>query len=260
MIRSLWTAASGMAAQKLNIDVIANNLANVNTSGFKKSRADFADLLYQNMRAPGATTASGGQIPTGIQVGMGTRPVSVQKVFSQGDYVQTENEFDLAIEGKGFFKVISNGQEVYMRCGNFKIDSEGYICTPDGDRLQPEFSIPSNAVHFTVDSGGTMVVTGADGTELASAQLTLYSFPNPSGLLSIGGNKFLPTEASGDPVAANPGVDGMGTIAQGYLEMSNVDVVEEMVNMITSQRAYEVSSKCIKAADEMLQMANNIRR
>ncbi len=260
MIRSLWTAASGMAAQKLNIDVIANNLANVNTSGFKKSRADFADLLYQNLRAPGATTASGGQVPTGIQIGMGTRPVSVQKVFSQGDYVQTENEFDLAIEGKGFFKVISNGQEVYMRSGNFKIDSEGYICTPDGDRLQPEFSMPSNAVHFTVDSGGNMVATGADGSELASAQLTLYSFPNPSGLLSIGGNKFVPTDASGDPVAANPGVDGMGTIAQGYLEMSNVDVVEEMVNMITSQRAYEVSAKCIKAADEMLQMANNIRR
>ncbi|MBW1729645.1 MAG: flagellar basal-body rod protein FlgG [Deltaproteobacteria bacterium] len=260
MIRSLWTAASGMAAQKLNIDVIANNLANVNTSGFKKSRADFEDLLYQNLRSPGAATASGGQIPTGIQVGMGTRPVSVQKVFSQGDYVQTNNEFDLAIEGKGFFKVISNGEEVYMRSGNFKIDSEGYICTPDGDRLQPEFSIPSDAVHFTVDSGGNMVATGADGTELASAQLTLYSFPNPSGLLSIGGNRFLPTEASGDPVAGNPGVDGMGTIAQGYLEMSNVDVVEEMVNMITSQRAYEVSSKCIKAADEMLQLANNIRR
>jgi len=249
-----------MAAQKLNIDVIANNLANVNTSGFKKSRADFEDLLYQNLRSPGAATASGGQIPTGIQVGMGTRPVSVQKVFSQGDYVQTNNEFDLAIEGKGFFKVISNGEEVYMRSGNFKIDSEGYICTPDGDRLQPEFSIPSDAVHFTVDSGGNMVATGADGTELASAQLTLYSFPNPSGLLSIGGNRFLPTEASGDPVAGNPGVDGMGTIAQGYLEMSNVDVVEEMVNMITSQRAYEVSSKCIKAADEMLQLANNIRR
>jgi len=260
MIRSLWTAASGMAAQKLNIDVIANNLANVNTSGFKKSRADFADLLYQNLRAPGATTASGGQVPTGIQVGMGTRPVSVQKVFSQGDYVQTQNEFDLAIEGKGFFKVISNGEEVYMRSGNFKIDSEGYICTPDGDRLQPEFAMPSNAVHLTVDSGGNMVATGADGTELASAQLTLYSFANPSGLLSIGGNKFVPTAASGDPVEANPGVDGMGTIAQGFLEMSNVDVVEEMVNMITSQRAYEVCSKCIKAADEMLQMANNIRR
>jgi flagellar basal-body rod protein FlgG len=260
MIRSLWTAASGMAAQKLNMDVIANNLANVNTSGFKKSRADFEDLLYQNLRAPGATTASGGQIPTGIQVGMGTKPTSVQKIFSQGDYVQTKSELDLAIEGKGFFKVLSNGDEVYVRSGSFKMDSEGYICTPDGDRLQPEFAVPSDAVSFTIDSGGNMVAMDAGGNELASAQLTLYSFSNPSGLLSIGGNRFEPSLASGDPVEGNPGVDGMGTVSQGYLEMSNVDVVEEMVNMITSQRAYEVSSKAIKAADDMLQMANNIRR
>ena len=260
MLRSLWTAASGMGAQKLKIDVIANNLANVSTAGFKKSRTDFADLLYQNMRSPGASTASGAEVPTGIQIGMGTRPVSVQKVFSQGDYIQTGNEFDLAIEGKGFFKVISSDQEVYIRSGNFKIDSEGYICTPDGDRLQPEFSIPSDAVHFTVQADGKMAAVAADGSELASAQLTLYSFPNPAGLLSLGGNKFIPSEASGDPIEAEPGVDGMGTIAQGYLEMSNVDVVEEMVNMITSQRAYEASSKSIKTSDEMLQMANNLVR
>lgn len=260
MIRSLWTAASGMAAQKLNMDVIANNLANVNTSGFKKSRADFEDLLYQNMRSPGATTASGGQVPTGIQIGMGTKPVSVQKIFSQGDYVETKNEMDMAIEGKGFFKILSGGEETYVRSGAFKVDSEGYVCTANGDRLQPEFAVPTDTVHFTVDSGGNMVCLGPDGTELASTQLTLYSFPNPSGLLSTGGNRFLPSEASGDPVEGNPGVDGMGTIAQGYLEMSNVDVVEEMVAMIAGQRAYEVSSKSIKAADEMLQMANNIRR
>jgi flagellar basal-body rod protein FlgG len=260
MIRSLWTAASGMAAQKLNMDVIANNLANVNTSGFKKSRADFEDLLYQNMRAPGTSTASGNQVPTGIQIGMGTRPVSVQKVFSQGDYTQTNNDMDLAIEGKGFFKILSNGEEVYIRSGAFKIDSEGYVCTSNGDRLQPEFAIPADTVSFTADSGGKMVCTGPDGTELASAQLTLHSFPNPSGLLSIGGNRFRPSEASGESVEGNPGVDGMGTVAQGYLEMSNVDVVEEMVSMIAGQRAYEISSKSIKAADEMLQMANNIRR
>ena len=259
MIRSLWTAASGMAAQKLNMDVIANNLANVNTSGFKKSRADFEDLLYQNLRAPGASTASGGQIPTGIQVGMGTRPVSVQKIFSQGDYVQTDNDMDFAIEGKGFFKIMSNGEEVYVRSGAFKVDSEGYVCTSNGERLQPEFSIPADTDKFSIDSGGKMACLGPNGTELASAQLTLYSFANPSGLLSIGGNRFRPSEASGDPVEGNPGVDGMGTVAQGYLEMSNVDVVEEMVNMIAGQRAYEVSSKSIKAADEMLQMANNIR-
>ena len=261
MLRSLWTAASGMSAQKLNMDIIANNLANVNTSGFKKSRADFEDLLYQNMKSPGADTSSGGQIPTGIQVGMGTRPVSVQKIFSQGDYTQTSNQFDLAIEGSGFFKILSNGEEMYIRSGAFKLDSEGYLVTSQGDRLQPEFSIPENMVTFTVDSGGNMVAMEADGdTVVASGQLTIYNFINPSGLLSVGGNRFRPTAASGDPVEGNPGVDGLGTIAQGFLEMSNVDVVEEMVNMIAGQRAYEISSKSIKAADEMMQMANNIKR
>ncbi len=261
MIRSLWTAASGMSAQKLNMDVIANNLANVNTAGFKKSRADFVDLLYQNLRSPGAATSSGGQIPTGIQIGMGTKPVSVQKIISQGDYVETKNQLDIAIEGKGFFKILTNnGEEMYMRAGAFKLDSEGYIVTSEGERLQPEFNIDPTAVNFTIDPGGVMVTTGADGMELGNAQLTLHSFANPSGLLSTGGNKFLPTEASGDAVESNPGVDGMGTLAQGYLEMSNVDVVEEMVNMIVSQRAYEIASKSIKAADEMMQMANNIKR
>jgi flagellar basal-body rod protein FlgG len=249
-----------MSAQKLNMDVIANNLANVNTAGFKKSRADFVDLLYQNLRSPGAATSAGGEVPTGIQVGMGTKPVSVQKILSQGDYVQTKNELDIAIEGDGFFKILSNGEELYMRAGSFKRDSEGYIVTSDGDRLQPEFSIPQETVNFTIDQGGNMVAQGPDGTELASAQLTLFRFANPAGLLSVGGNKFRPSEASGDPQEGNPGIDGMGTLAQGYLEMSNVDVVEEMVNMITGQRAYEVASKSIKAADEMLQMANNIKR
>ncbi len=260
MIRSLWTSASGMSAQKLNMDVIANNLANVNTVGFKKSRADFVDLLYQNLRSPGAATSAGGEVPTGIQVGMGTKPVSVQKILSQGDYVQTQNQLDFAIEGKGFFKILSNGEELYMRAGAFKMDSEGYIVTSEGDRLQPEFSIPAETVNFTVDPGGNMFALGPDGTELASAQLTLHSFPNPAGLLSVGGNRFQPSNASGDAVEANPGVDGMGTISQGYIEMSNVDVVEEMVNMIVGQRAYEVASKSIRAADEMLQMANNIKR
>lgn len=243
------------------MDVIANNLANVNTSGFKKSRADFVDLLYQNLRAPGASTSSGGEIPTGIQVGMGTKPVSVQKIFSQGDYIETKNQLDLAIEGKGFFKILSNGEELYMRSGAFKMDSEGYIVTSEGDRLQPELSIPAETVTLTVDAGGNIEALAADGvTILANGQLSLYSFANPAGLLSAGGNKFRPTGASGDPVEGNPGVDGMGTVAQGYLEMSNVDVVEEMVNMIAGQRAYEIASKSIRAADEMMQMANNIKR
>jgi len=249
-----------MAAQKLNMDVIANNLSNVNTGGFKKSRADFVDLLYQNLRSPGAATSAGGQVPTGIQVGMGTKPVSVQKIFSQGDYVQTKNELDLAIEGKGFFKIMSNGEELYMRSGAFKMDSDGKIVTSEGDVLQPEITIDPNAVNITVDAGGNVAVLAADGTELSSTQLMLSSFVNPSGLLSVGGNRFRPTEASGDPVEGNPGIDGMGTVAQGYLEMSNVDVVEEMVNMIAGQRAYEIASKSIKAADEMMQMANNIKR
>lgn len=260
MLRSLWTAASGMSAQKLNMDIIANNLANVNTSGFKKSRADFEDLLYQNLKSPGAETSAGGQIPTGIQIGMGTRNVSVQKIFTQGDYQQTNSEYDMAIEGKGFFKVLSNGDEVYMRSGSFKLDSEGYLVTSNGERLQPEISIPTNTATFTISSDGNMMGLASDGqTTTVSGQLTIYGFTNPSGLLSVGGNKYRPTEASGDPVEGNPGVDGLGTVSQGYLEMSNVDVVEEMVNMIASQRAYEVASKSIKAADDMLQIANNIR-
>ena len=261
MIRSLWTAASGMSAQQLHMDVIANNLANVNTGGFKKSRPDFVDLLYQTLRSPGAATSAGSEVPTGIQVGMGTKPVSVQKIFSQGDYVQTKNSLDLAIEGKGFFKILSNGEELYMRAGAFKMDKDGKIVTSEGDVLQPEFTIPPETVNFTVDSGGKMVALSADGsTQLATSQMTLYSFANDAGLLSVGGNKFRPTEASGNAVQGNPGVNGMGSLAQGYLEMSNVDVVEEMVNMIAGQRAYEISSKSIRAADEMMQMANNIRR
>ncbi len=261
MIRSLWTAASGMAAQQLNMDVIANNLSNVNTGGFKKSRPDFVDLLYQTMRSPGAATSSGSEIPTGIQIGMGTKPVSVQKIFSQGDYVQTKNQLDIAIEGKGFFKILGKGEEFYMRSGAFKMDKEGYIVTSEGERLQPEFTVPRETVTLTIDAGGKMEAMGADGlTPLATGQLTLYGFVNEAGLLNVGGNKYRPTDASGTPVEGNPGVNGLGSVAQGYLEMSNVDVVEEMVNMIAGQRSYEISSKSIRAADEMMQMANNIKR
>jgi flagellar basal-body rod protein FlgG len=261
MIRSLWTAASGMTAQKINMDVIANNLANVNTSGFKKSRADFEDLLYQNLKSPGADTSSGSQIPTGIQIGMGTRYSSVQKVFSQGDSVQTGNQLDLAIAGNGFFKIINaNGDEVYTRAGSFKISSEGYIVTSQGDRLQPETSIPSNTVSFTVDTSGALEAFDENGDTTTTAQLTVTNFINPAGMNSLGGNYYSPSGASGDTVEGNPGIDGLGTIVQGSLEMSNVDVVEEMVNMIAGQRAYEISSKSIKAADEMMQMANNIKR
>jgi flagellar basal-body rod protein FlgG len=250
-----------MAAQQLNVDIIANNLANVNTAGFKKSRSDFQDLMYQTLRLPGAMTTAGTQLPTGIQVGMGSKPMGVQKLFSQGDYSQTGNELDLAIEGKGFFMVLSNEEEVYTRAGNFKIDSEGYVCTSAGDRLQPEITIDPEAVSISIDSGGRLVVYGQDAqTPLSEEDLKLYSFPNPAGLFSMGRNLYRPTEASGEAIEGIPGIDGLGTIAQGYLEMSNVNVVEEMVGMIIAQRAYEVNSKAIQTADNMLQMANNIKR
>lgn len=260
MLRGLWTAASGMAAQQVNVDVIANNLANVNTAGFKKSRADFQDLMYQTLRLPGATTAAGTQLPTGIQIGMGSKTIGVQKIFSQGDYNQTDNELDLAIEGKGFFKVVSNDEEVYTRAGNFKLDSEGYVCTPAGDRLQPEIAIPSDTISISVDSGGRLVAFDPDNNEGASTDIKLYTFINPAGLYSMGRNLYRSTEASGEATEGTPGSEGVGTIAQGYLEMSNVNVVEEMVGMIIAQRAYEVNSKAIQTADSMLQMANNIKR
>ena len=255
MIRGLWTAASGMAAQQINIDVIANNLANVNTSGFKKSRADFQDLMYQTMRIPGANTSGGGQVPTGIQIGMGTRLVGVQKLFMQGDYSETKNELDMAIEGKGFFKIMANEKEAYIRAGNFKLDSEGYICTPSGYRLQPEIAIPPNTVSISIDPGGKLVAFGPDNSELATADIKLYTFPNPAGLYSMGRNMYKPTMASGEPIEGTPGIDGFGTIAQGFLEMSNVNVVEEMVAMIIGQRAYEINSKAIQTADNMLQLS-----
>jgi flagellar basal-body rod protein FlgG len=260
MLRGLWTAASGMAAQQMNVDVIANNLANVNTAGFKKSRSDFADLMYQTLSLPGATTATGNQQPTGIQIGMGCKPVGVAKMFSQGDYNQTGNELDMAIEGKGFFQVLSNDEEVYTRAGNFRVDSEGYVCNPAGDRLQPEISIPADTVFISVDSSGRLTAFGSGNEEVATADIKLYTFTNPAGLYSAGRSLYRATEASGEATEGDPGSDGVGTISQGYLEMSNVNVVEEMVSMITAQRAYETNSKAIQTADQMLQMANNIKR
>ncbi len=260
MLRGLWTAATGMACQQTNIDVVAHNLANVNTNGFKKSRANFQDLMYQNLRAAGATTTDGNQVPSGIQVGMGAKVVSVEKLFVQGDYANTKNQLDVAIEGKGFFKLISNGREVYTRSGAFKLDKDGYICDSHGNRLQPEFSIPARTETITIDSGGKLVAMGSDGRELGSIQIQLFNFPNPAGLRSIGQNLYVPSEASGDPTQGNPGTDEFGTLSQGFLEMSNVDVVEEMIHMIMAQRAYEIGSKVIQAGDDMLQMANNLKR
>ncbi len=260
MLRGLWSAASGMAAQKLTIDVIANNLANVNTVGFKKSRVDFQDLMYQTVTQAGSRTSTGGQIPTGIQVGMGAMPVGVQKMFLQGDFKETKNELDLAIEGKGFFKVISGEEELYTRAGNFKLDSEGNIVTPNGDKLQPEMTVPSDTVSIKVDKTGVVTAFDPSGQGTTLGTIELYSFPNPAGLKSIGHNLYRATDASGEPISGTPGTDGMGTIIQGFLEISNVDVVEEMVAMIMAQRAYEINSKAIQTADNMMQIVNNIKR
>jgi flagellar basal-body rod protein FlgG len=260
MMRGLFTAATGMSCQQTTIDVIAHNLANVNTNGFKRSRINFNDLMYQNLRMPGASTASGGQLPAGIQVGMGAKVVAVEKMFLQGDFSQTKNTLDMAIQGKGFFKLINNGNEVYTRSGAFKMDKDGYICDSNGNRLQPEFAIPANTTSITIEPGGKLVASGSDGKELGSVQIQLFDFPNPAGLQSMGENLFTTSDASGDAVQGNPGTDAFGTILQGFLEMSNVDVVSEMINMIMAQRAYEIGSKAIQAGDEMLQMVNNLKR
>ncbi|MFH1625982.1 MAG: flagellar basal-body rod protein FlgG [Pseudomonadota bacterium] len=262
MIRAIWIGASGMEAQQLNVDVISNNLANVNTAGFKRSRADFQDLLYQTLRPAGVASSSSTQIPTGMQLGQGTRPVAIQKIFMQGDYQQTGNDLDMAIDGSGFFQVLQpNGEVAYTRAGSFKMDSEGRVVTSDGYTLEPEITIPSDTLSITVGTDGTVSVMQAgqtDPTEVGTIQLA--KFANPAGLNSIGRSLYLPTSASGEASTGTPGSSGFGTISQGYLEMSNVSVVEEMVNLIIGQRAYEVNSKAIQTADQMLQMANNIVR
>ncbi len=262
MIRSLWTSATGMQAQALNLDVIANNLANVNTAGFKKSRAEFQDLLYETLRPAGTSSSQDTQVPTGIQIGHGTRPSTVLKIFSQGNMENTKNELDLAIEGDGFFQIIlPNGETAYTRDGSFKLDSDGRIVNSDGFALEPEISIPSDALSISVGIDGTVsVLQAGDSIPSEIGTIELARFVNPAGLISTGRNLYITSEASGDEMTGTPGEDGLGSIAQGFLEMSNVSVVDEMVSMITAQRAYEVNSKSIQTADEMLQIANNIKR
>lgn len=261
MIRSLWTAASGMMAQQLNTDVIANNLANVNTTGFKRSRADFQDLLYQTERPAGTSDTAGSEVPVAIQVGHGTRPIAVQKMFTQGDYMETGNELDIVIEGDGFFQIMMpDGSTAYTRAGSFKPDSQGRIVTSDGFPMLGEITIPPESLRVAITSDGTVQsqMTNQDMEQLGTIQLA--RFTNPAGLNSIGRNLYLPTIASGAPIQGTPGIDGLGTVVQRSLEMSNVQVVEEMVNLIVAQRAYEINSKAIQTADDMLSMANNLRR
>lgn len=262
MMRGLWSAASGMTAQQLNIDVIANNLANVNTTGFKKSRADFQDLVYQTMWEAGSTTGDGAKVPTGIQVGLGVRPAAIQKVFSSGTFKQTGNALDVAIEGDGFFTVTTpDGELAYTRDGSLKLDDQGRLVNSDGYPLEPEVVLPTGTLSVTIGPDGSVTAKVAGQSDPVQAgKIQLARFMNPAGLSNTGHNLVLPTAASGSAITGTPGSEGLGRIAQNTLEMSNVSVVEEMVSMIVAQRAYETNSKAIQASDEMLQMANQLRR
>ena len=212
------------------------------------------------MRAVGAETVGGGTVPTGVQVGLGTRVTSVQKIFTQGDYVDTGNDLDMAIEGDGFFQILRDGDEYYIWDGTLKRDADGYIVTANGDRLQPEFAIPDGTTFINIDSSGLLVAQDESNASLGTVQLTLHKFVNPAGLKSMGSNLYVDTEASGPPTEANPGSNGVGSLAQHFLETSNVDVTEEMVNLIITQRAYEMNSKAITTADQLLEIANTLKR
>lgn len=262
MIRALWTAASGMQAQQLAIDVVANNLANSSTTGFKKSRADFQDLMYQTEKTTGAPATNATTIPTGIQVGLGVRPGAVSKIFTTGNIIATGNELDLAIQGDGFLQVQqSDGSTAYTRAGALKRDGQGRVVTSDGQPIIPEILIPSNATRVTVGTDGTVSVQQAGQTAATTVgTLQLASFSNPSGLNAIGKNLFLPTDSSGAATTGTAGQNGLGTLEQGFLENSNVSVMEEMVSMIVGQRAYEINSKAIQASDDMLQQAASLKR
>jgi flagellar basal-body rod protein FlgG len=262
MIRALYTAASGMNAQQSNIDNIAHNLANVNTVGFKKSRVEFEDLVYQLITAAGSPTSTSGESPTGMEIGLGTRPVATARDFTTGNLRATGAPLDLAVEGQGFFQVtMPDGQTAYTRSGALHLNAEGLVVTAEGYPLEPQITIPPNATSISIAKGGIVSVTlaGQSATqEVGTIELAI--FQNPAGLQAQGGNLFLPTTASGEPTSGVPGLDGIGTVAQGFLEESNVSVVEEMVNMILGQRAYEANSRVVQTADEMLAQVNNMAR
>ncbi len=262
MIRALYTAASGMNAQQANIDNVAHNLANVNTSGFKKSHMVFEDLVYQEVQQPGSPTATTAESPVGLAMGLGTRPIATARDFAAGNLRATNSPLDLAIQGDGFMQItLPDGTTGYTRAGALQRDAQGLIVTTDGYALEPQITIPENATSVSVSRDG--IVSAAVAGQSATQQLgtiELANFQNPAGLKAMGGNLYTATTASGEPQVGEPGSDGRGTIAQGFLEDSNVSVVEEMVNMILGQRAYEANSKVIKAADEMLAQVNNLVR
>lgn len=261
MLRSLNTAATGMKAQQTNMDVSANNIANSSTTGFKKARAEFEDLMYHTQVEPGAPTGANSISPTGVQVGLGVKTAAVSKDFEQGSAKLTNNPFDLEIQGNGFFPVqLPNGQIAYTRDGSFKKGPDGRLQDKNGNVLQPEITVPPNATGIEFGAAGQVQVILDNNTQPTNiGQIQLVSFVNPAGLKSLGQNLFLPTSSSGVPQQGNPGQNSLGTIAQGQLEASNVNIVDEMVGMITTQRAYETNSKVIQASDQMLQAINNLR-
>jgi flagellar basal-body rod protein FlgG len=261
MLRSLYTAATGMEAQQLKMDVISNNLANTSTTGFKKVRAEFEDLLSETLRGAQAPDPRGGTNPTPLQVGLGVRTGATTRSFGQGDLANTGSPLDLAIQGGGFFRVQRpNGDYGYTRAGNFRADSTGKVVTVNGEALDPEITLPADTTQVTVNADGTVLATvSSNATPQAVGQLSLYTFPNPGGLEAVGGNLLVQTAASGEPTATKPGEGGTGTLSQGFLEGANVKAVEEMVDMIACQRAYELNTNVIKTADQMLQRITSLR-
>ena len=261
MIRALSTAATGMEAQQTRLDVTSNNIANVSTTGYKRVRAEFEDLMYQTERAPGSTTGQGTKAPTGVQIGMGVRTIATQRMHDEGSLQQTGNPLDVAIEGNGFYPInLPSGQVAYTRDGTFKMDNEGRVVNSEGYPLATDINIPADAQSVTIGGDGVVsVILPNEPEPVQLGQIQLANFANPAGLSTMGKNLYTETAASGTPILSNPGTDGTGTLSQGALELSNVKVVEEMIDLISGQRAYEVNSRVIKAADEMLQQTANLR-
>ena len=261
MNQALWIAKTGLDAQQTKMSNIANNLANAGTTGYKRSRAIFADLLYQNVRQVGAQSSQDTQLPSGLMMGTGVRTVATEKLFTQGNLSQTDNLLDMAVQGRGFFQVLlPDGTQAYTRDGSFQVDNQGQMVTSNGYVLQPAITIPENAQSVNIGTDGTVSVSlpGSNGTtQIGTVQLA--DFVNPAGLQAMGDNLYLESSASGSPQPGNPGLNGLGTLNQGYVESSNVNVVEELVNMIETQRAYEMNSRAISTTDQMLQyVANNL--
>jgi flagellar basal-body rod protein FlgG len=263
MFRALYTAASGMIAQQLNLDNVANNLANASTAGFRRRRLQFQDLFYQNLVVPGSAATQQTTVSAGLQIGLGSRSYASEIIQSQGDFSSTGNPLDLTIQGRGFFQVsLQTGEIAYTRSGNYHLDQQGNVVTADGDPLEPAITIPPDALTISVGNDGTVTVTlpgQSEAQQVGGVQLAM--FPNPGGLNSIGRNLLMATTASGDPIVGTPGgSEGMGSLQQGMIEQSNVNVVDEFIQMILTQRAYEANSRVVRAADEMFQQLNNMSR